>query len=90
MRAQATARTLHILGALTVLTLLLALLPAAATGGSAVVILSLVFAMGTAFGALPTVLQTRMMESSSESARNMAAALQTTAFNVGIGGGAFI
>lgn len=78
------------LGALSTLAVLLLVLPVAAAAGSFVGVLALIIAMGTAFGALPTILQTRMMQTASPTARNMAAALQTTAFNVGIGGGAFL
>jgi predicted MFS family arabinose efflux permease len=45
---------------------------------------------GTAFGGVPAMLQTRMLHTASYQMRNLAAALQTTAFNVGIGGGALI
>lgn len=78
------------LGALSTLVVLLLVLPSAAASGSFVGVLALIIAMGIAFGALPTILQTRMMQTASPAARNMAAALQTTAFNVGIGGGAFL
>ena len=70
--------------------MLLFVLPPVAAAGSFGGVLALIVAMGTAFGALPTILQTRMMQSASPAARNMAAALQTTAFNIGIGGGAFL
>ena len=49
----------------------------------------LIILMGAVFGGIPVMLQTRMMWSASPRGRNLAAALQTTAFNVGIGGGAF-
>ncbi|WP_456285348.1 MFS transporter [Microbacterium sp. JZ70] len=42
------------------------------------------------FGAVSPLLQARMMRIASERARGTAAALQTVAFNVGIGGGAVI
>lgn len=45
---------------------------------------------GAAFGGLPAMLQTRMLHTASFRLRNLAAALQTTAFNVGIGGGALL
>jgi predicted MFS family arabinose efflux permease len=45
---------------------------------------------GLAFGALPPLLQTRMLHASSPAFRDTASALYTTAFNVGIGGGALI
>jgi len=43
---------------------------------------------GLAFGALPALLQTRMLHTASPAFRDTASALYTTAFNVGIGGGA--
>jgi len=45
---------------------------------------------GIAFGALPALLQTRMMHVASLRIRDLAAAIQTTAFNFGIGVGALI
>ncbi|HEY5225132.1 MAG TPA: MFS transporter [Microbacteriaceae bacterium] len=45
---------------------------------------------GLAFGALPPLLQTRLLHTSSVSFRDTASALYTTAFNVGIGGGALV
>lgn len=78
------------LGALSVLVGLLIMLPIAAAAGSLGAVLAIILAMGTAFGAIPTILQTRMMQSATATTRNLAAALQTTAFNVGIGGGAFL
>ena len=45
---------------------------------------------GVAFGGLPAMLQTRMLHTASFRTRDLAAALQTTAFNVGIGGGALL
>jgi predicted MFS family arabinose efflux permease len=45
---------------------------------------------GLVFGALPPLLQTRMLHASSPAFRDTASALYTTAFNVGIGGGALI
>jgi predicted MFS family arabinose efflux permease len=45
---------------------------------------------GIAFGGLPAMLQTRMLHTASFRTRDLAAALQTTAFNVGIGGGALL
>ncbi|MCJ1687915.1 MFS transporter [Rathayibacter sp. VKM Ac-2927] len=43
-----------------------------------------------AFGGIPAMLQTRMLRTSSFQLRSLAAALQTTAFNIGIGGGAIV
>ncbi|MFI5060543.1 MAG: MFS transporter, partial [Actinomycetales bacterium] len=45
---------------------------------------------GLAFGALPPLLQTRLLHTSSPAFRDTASALYTTAFNVGIGGGALL
>ncbi len=53
-----------------------------------------VFAAGIAlaisFAVLPAMLQARMLHVASAHERGMAAALQTTAFNLGIGGGAIV
>lgn len=43
-----------------------------------------------AFGALPPLLQTRLLESAPPGHRDAASALYTTAFNLGIGGGALV
>jgi predicted MFS family arabinose efflux permease len=43
-----------------------------------------------AFGCLPPLLQTRLLQAASPSFRDTASALYTTAFNVGIGGGAVV
>jgi predicted MFS family arabinose efflux permease len=45
---------------------------------------------GVAFGGLPAMLQTRMLHTASFRMRDLASALQTTAFNIGIGGGALL
>jgi MFS transporter, DHA1 family, inner membrane transport protein len=45
---------------------------------------------GLAFGALPPLLQTRLLHASSPAFRDTASALYTTAFNIGIGGGALV
>jgi predicted MFS family arabinose efflux permease len=45
---------------------------------------------GLAFGALPPLLQTRMLHTSSAGFRDTASALYTTSFNIGIGGGALV
>lgn len=75
-------------GSVLVLILILASLPLATGSQPAVWLLSGV--LGAVFGGVPVMLQTRMMLVASPQRRNMAAALQTTAFNVGIGGGAFL
>lgn len=49
------------------------------------------FALWTlAFGCLPPLLQTRLLQAASARFRDTASALYTTAFNVGIGGGAVV
>lgn len=45
---------------------------------------------GVAFGAVPPLLQTRLLTSASPALRDTASALYTTGFNVGIGGGALV
>jgi predicted MFS family arabinose efflux permease len=45
---------------------------------------------GAAFGGTPALLQTRVLHTASVRLRDVSAAYFTTAFNVGIGGGAFI
>jgi predicted MFS family arabinose efflux permease len=45
---------------------------------------------GLAFGALPPLLQTRLLHTSSAAFRDTASALYTTSFNIGIGGGALL
>jgi predicted MFS family arabinose efflux permease len=69
---------------------ILCAIPLAAGGKSLVAVWILFAVMGAVFGGIPVMLQTRMMQSASVEARHLAAALQTTAFNVGIGGGAFM
>ena len=65
------------------------LLIALASANTIVVIAAFVV-WGVAFGGLPAMLQTRMLHTASFRMRDLAAALQTTAFNVGIGGGALL
>ncbi|MDQ1571782.1 MAG: transporter, family, L-arabinose/isopropyl-beta-D-thiogalactopyranoside export protein [Actinomycetota bacterium] len=55
-----------------------------------IVVIAMVVVWGVAFGGGPAMLQTRMLHAASARVRDTAAALQTTAFNVGIGGGALI
>jgi DHA1 family inner membrane transport protein len=43
---------------------------------------------GVAFGAIPPLLQTRLLQAAPSGHRDAASALYTTAFNIGIGGGA--
>ena len=75
-------------GSLVALIGLLTTLPLAVSSQPAVWVVS--GFLGAVFGGVPVILQTRMMSVASPSRRNMAAALQTTAFNIGIGGGAFL
>ena len=49
-----------------------------------------IFVWGMAFGALPSLMQTRMMHTASLRVRDAAAAYFTTSFNVAIGGGALL
>jgi MFS transporter, DHA1 family, inner membrane transport protein len=78
------------LGALAAMIGILCTVPLAATSGPEPVVWILMCLMGAVFGGIPVMLQTRMMWTASPPLRNVAAALQTTAFNVGIGGGAFL
>jgi predicted MFS family arabinose efflux permease len=57
---------------------------------NSVVVTVAIVVWGTAFGGIPAMLQTRMLHTASFRTRDLAAALQTTAFNVGIGGGALV
>jgi DHA1 family inner membrane transport protein len=45
---------------------------------------------GLAFGAVPPLLQTRLLQATPARQRDAASALYTTAFNIGIGGGALV
>ncbi|GLI28078.1 MFS transporter [Agromyces rhizosphaerae] len=58
--------------------------------GSTVLALAAFALWGVAFGAVPPLLQTRLLQSASPRIRDVASALYTTAFNVGIGGGAMV
>lgn len=62
---------------------------ALASANTVVVVVAFVV-WGAAFGGVPAMLQTRMLHTASFRTRDLAAALQTTAFNVGIGGGALL
>ena len=57
---------------------------------NAIVVVIAFIAWGVTFGGLPAMLQTRMLHTASFRMRDLAAALQTTAFNIGIGGGALV
>ncbi|WP_432246204.1 MFS transporter (plasmid) [Arthrobacter sp. G.S.26] len=76
------------LGSIAVLVVLLFALPTIAHSQLAVWVVSAVMAL--VFAGVPVMLQIRMMLTASANLRNLAAALQTTAFNVGIGGGALL
>ncbi|WP_208739532.1 MFS transporter [Arthrobacter agilis] len=73
-----------------VLVVMAAVLALALATTNTVVVLVAVIVWGAAFGAIPAMLQTRMLRTASFRTRDLAAALQTTAFNVGIGGGALL
>jgi MFS transporter, DHA1 family, inner membrane transport protein len=59
-------------------------------GASKPVVIAAVIVWGASFGGGPAMIQTRMLHVASARIRETAAALQTTAFNVGIGGGALV
>jgi len=59
-------------------------------GGNQPVVIGAIVVWGAAFGGGPAIIQTRMLHVASARMRETAVALQTTAFNVGIGGGALI
>ena len=54
------------------------------------VVLAAMVAWSIAFGGVPAMIQTRMLHTASARMRDVASAYQTTAFNIGIGGGALI
>jgi predicted MFS family arabinose efflux permease len=54
------------------------------------VVIGAIVVWGVAFGGGPAIIQTRMLHVASARMRETAVALQTTAFNVGIGGGALV
>lgn len=70
-----------------VLVVMAAVLTLALATTNTVVVLIAVIVWG-AFGGIPAMLQTRMPRTASFRTRDLSAALQTTAFNIGIGGGA--
>ncbi len=69
---------------------MVAVLVLALFSGNPVIVVSAFVVWGVAFGGIPAMLQTRMLNTASFRVRDLAAALQTTAFNVGIGGGALL
>ncbi|MER3386976.1 MFS transporter [Microcella pacifica] len=60
------------------------------SAGVPLLVIALLFVWGAAFGGIPTLLQTRLLHTASARVRDVGAALLTTAFNIGIGGGAAI
>lgn len=59
-------------------------------GASQPVVIGAIVVWGAAFGGGPAIIQTRMLHVASARLRETAVALQTTSFNVGIGGGALV
>jgi predicted MFS family arabinose efflux permease len=59
------------------------------TGNVVVAVVAIVL-WGVSFGMLPPLLQTRVLQVASARIRDTAAAFYTTAFNIGIGGGALV
>ncbi|MFU8947297.1 MFS transporter [Mycetocola zhadangensis] len=76
--------------AIALLAVMTAVIALAIWSASPVVVVVAVVVWGTSFGGIPAMLQTRMLHTASFRTRDLAAALQTTAFNVGIGGGALV
>lgn len=60
------------------------------SSGMPVVVVIMMVVWGAAFGGIPALLQTRLLHTASPRVRDVGAALLTTAFNIGIGGGAAI
>lgn len=82
-------RSGFVVAAIAVVLALVALgLAAGSQATVAIVVAAIVW--NIAFGGIPAMLQTRMLRTSSFQLRSLAAALQTTAFNIGIGGGAIV
>ncbi|MBT1001408.1 MFS transporter [Paenarthrobacter sp. DKR-5] len=73
-----------------VLVVMASVLALSLVSANSVVVVTAFVIWGVAFGGVPAMLQTRMLRTASYRLRNLAAALQTTAFNVGIGGGAVL
>jgi predicted MFS family arabinose efflux permease len=59
-------------------------------GGRQPVVIGAIVVWGVAFGGGPAIIQTRMLHVASARMRETAVALQTTSFNIGIGGGALV
>lgn len=76
--------------AIAVVAVVAAVLVLALASANPVVVVAAFVVWGVAFGGIPAMLQTRMLHTASFRVRDLAAALQTTAFNVGIGVGALL
>jgi predicted MFS family arabinose efflux permease len=76
--------------ALALIAVMASVLVLAAWSANSVAVVVAFVVWGVAFGGLPAMLQTRMLHTASFRTRDLAAALQTTAFNIGIGGGALL
>lgn len=74
----------------TVAIVLAAMLVIGFCSGAPVIVVIAFGVWGAAFGALPPLLQTRMMHTASARVRDLASALFTTSFNFAIGGGALV
>ena len=73
-----------------VVAVMISVLILAIASENTVVVVGAFVVWGVAFGGLPAMMQTRMLHTASFRMRDLAAALQTTAFNVGIGLGALL
>lgn len=71
-------------------TVILAVSVLALFAGVPLVVVVAFVVWGAAFGGIPTVLQIRLLQVASPNVRDVGAALLTTSFNIGIGGGAAI
>jgi predicted MFS family arabinose efflux permease len=73
-----------------ILAVMASVLVLALASANVVVVVIAFVVWGVAFGGVPAMLQTRLLRTASPRVRDLAAALQTTAFNLGIGGGALL
>jgi predicted MFS family arabinose efflux permease len=73
-----------------ILAVMASVLVLALASENAVVVVIAFVIWGIAFGGVPAMLQTRLLRTASPRVRDLAAALQTTAFNIGIGVGALL
>lgn len=76
--------------ALALIGVMAAVLVLAVWSANSVIVVVAFVVWGVSFGGVPAMLQTRMLHTASFRTRDLAAALQTTAFNIGIGGGALL